>query len=93
VVFDTGQPHGVIARHTSGFASSDFAPNADCSQVFLTWEMPIAHPALATALGIRFDTAPRTAAQLEIEQVWHQGAPGNVCPNAGRWLATVPQLD
>lgn len=93
VVFDTGQPHGVIARHASGFASSDFAPSADCSQVFLTWEMPIAHPALAQVLGIHFDTAPRTAAQLEIEQVWHQGAPGDVCPNTGRWLATVPQLD
>ena len=93
VVFDTGQPHGVIARHANGFASSDFAPGTDCSQVFLTWELPLAHPALTQALGIHFDTAQRTAAQLEIEQVWHQGAPGNVCPNTGRWLATVPQLD
>ena len=93
VVFDTGQPHGVIARHANGFASSDFAPGTDCSQVFLTWELPITHPALTQALGIHFDTAQRTAAQLEIEQVWHQGAPGNVCPNTGRWLATVPQLD
>ena len=93
VVFDTGQPHGVIARHASGFAGSDFAPSADCSQVFLTWELPLAHPALTQALCIRLDTAQRTAAQLEDEQVWHQGAPGKVCPNTGRWLAAVPQLD
>lgn len=89
VVFDTGQPHGVIARHASGFAPGDFAPGADCSQVFLTWELSIGHPVLARALGIRCDTAQRTAAQLEIEQVWHQGAPGDVCPNTGRWLATA----
>jgi len=93
VLFDTGQPHGVIARHASGFASSDFAPSANCSQVFLTWELPLAHPALTLALGIRFDTAQRTAARLEDEQVWHQGTPGKVCPNTGRWLAAVPQLD
>ena len=93
VVFDTGQPHGVIARHASGFAPGDFAPGAECSQVFLTWELPITQPALTQALGIHFDTAPHIAAQLESEQVWHQGALGDVCPNTGRWLATVPQLD
>ena len=93
VLFDTGQPHGVIARHASGFASSDFAPSADCSQVFLTWELPLSHPALTQVLGIRFDTARTTAAQLEDEQVWHQDTPGKVCPNTGRWLAAVPQLD
>ena len=92
VVFDTGQPHGVIARHASGFAPGDFAPAADCSQVFLTWELPIAHPALTQRLGIRFDTARRTAALLEDEQVWHQGAPGDVCPNTGRWRTTSKPL-
>jgi hypothetical protein len=91
VLFDTGQPHGVIARRASSFAPGDFAPTADCSQVFLTWELPIAHPALTRALGIRFDTAQRSAEQLETEQVWHNGAPGEVCPSTGHWLAIAPQ--
>ena len=93
VLFDTGQPHGVIARHATGFAPGDFAPTADCSQAFLTWELPLSQPALTQVLGIRFDTARTTAALLEVEQVWHQAAPGEVCPNTGRWLATGPQLD
>ena len=93
VLFDTGQPHGVIARHATGFAPGDFAPTADCSQAFLTWELPLSQPALTQVLGIRFDTAQTTAALLEVEQVWHQAAPGEVCPNTGRWLATGPQLD
>ena len=93
VLFDTGQPHGVIARHATGFAPGDFAPTAGCSQAFLTWELPLSQPALTQVLGIRFDTAQTTAALLEVEQVWHQAAPGEVCPNTGRWLATGPQLD
>ncbi len=92
VLFDTAQPHGVIARHASGFDAGDFAPSADGCQVFLTWELPIAHPALAQVLGIRFDTARRTAAQLQDEQVWHHGAPGEVCPKSGRWRATRQPL-
>ena len=93
VLFDTGQPHGVIARHATGFAPGDFAPTAGCSQAFLTWELPLSQPALTQVLGIRFDTAQTTAALLDVEQVWHQAAPGEVCPNTGRWLATGPQLD
>jgi hypothetical protein len=57
VVFDTAQPHAVIPRRASdshGFHASDFPPELDCSQVFLTWELPIDNTHVATALGIRF---------------------------------------
>jgi len=86
VLFDTGQPHAVIARHRSGFSEADFPPDLDCAQVFLTWELPIETPALATAMGITLDTAPATALGLTQPQVWHQGTPGQVCPHSGRWL-------
>ena len=55
VIFDTAQPHGVIQRRATedhGFKASDFPPELDCSQVFLTWELPIDNAHVAHALGI-----------------------------------------
>jgi len=89
VLFDTGQPHAVIARHRSGFSETDFPPDLDCAQVFLTWELPIETPALATAMGIAFDTASATAVQIKEPQLWHQGVPRDVAPHSGRWLAAT----
>lgn len=40
VVFDTGQPHGVIQRGGSGFNAADFAQNMDSVQIFLSWSFP-----------------------------------------------------
>jgi hypothetical protein len=57
VVFDTAQPHAVIPRGATdshGFHVSDLPPELDCSQVFLTWELPIDNAHIAQALGIRF---------------------------------------
>jgi hypothetical protein len=57
VVFDTAQPHAVIPRRqgdADGFKASDFPPELDCSQVFLTWELPIDNAHVAQALGISF---------------------------------------
>lgn len=85
LVFDTGQPHAVIARHGSGFNSGDFAAALDCTQVFLTWELSIEDAAVAQALGIAFDIDPGTAAQLDDEQVRVNGARARVCPQSGRW--------
>jgi hypothetical protein len=85
VVFDTAQPHGVIARHRSGFDATDFAPERDCNQVFLSWELPIEHAQVAQALQIGFDLAPVNAWPLQEEQVWLNGAPATVCPETGRW--------
>jgi hypothetical protein len=85
MIFDTGQPHGVIPRHRSGFNENDFAPHQDCTQVFLTWELSIEGADVARALQIEFDVAPSTALQLNDEQVWLNGEPATVCPDSGRW--------
>ncbi len=88
VIFDTGQPHGVIARGSSGFEAGDFSPEHDCTQVFLTWELPVEDGDVARALGIAWDTDPSGAVLLEEEQVWRGGAPATVCPASGQWCPT-----
>lgn len=86
VIFDTGQPHAVIDRRSSGFDVADFPLERDCTQVFLTWELPIENGHLSAALGIAFDIDPATAVLLQDEQVWLNGAPMSVCPDSGRWI-------
>jgi hypothetical protein len=86
VIFDTGQPHAVIERGSRGFHASDFPSERDCSQVFLTWELPIENVDVATALRIAFDTDPATTLLLQDEQVWRNAAPTSVCPESGRWI-------
>lgn len=90
MVFDTGQPHGVIHRCSQHFDAADFAPQRDDLQVFLSWELPMANAKLAGALGVTFDTDPRGAQQLESAQVWRCGAPATVCPASGSWHADPP---
>lgn len=85
VVFDTGQPHAVVDRRRGGFALADFPPGRDCSQVFLTWELPIEQTPVERVLGIRFDIKTATAALLTQEQVWWDGARASVCPDTGKW--------
>ena len=85
VVFDTGQPHAVIAHHRSGFDPADFAAERDVTQVFLTWELPIEAPPVAQALGVVLDTAAETALLLQEEQLWRNGAPVQLVPESGRW--------
>jgi hypothetical protein len=93
VIFDTGQPHAVIERGSTGFDAAHFAPDRDCTQVFLTWELPIEEAPVARALGITFDSDPATALRLSDEQVWFNGAPASVCPASGRWLEGLPTKD
>ncbi len=85
VIFDTGQPHGVIQRGSSGFNAADFAPDQDWIQIFLTWELPIEDAHVGHALKVAFDVAPSTSSQLDEEQVWLNGAPVTVCPDSGDW--------
>ena len=85
VIFDTGQPHAVIDRRSNGFNAADFPPERDCTQVFLTWELPIENLDVAKALRIAFDSDLATSLLLEEEQVWENGARGDVCPESGRW--------
>ena len=84
LIFDTGQPHAVIARHRGDFNETDFPAGQDCSQVFLTWELPIENAHVAQALRVDFDIDPSTALRLDEEQVWLNGAPASVCPQSGR---------
>jgi hypothetical protein len=85
VIFDTGQPHGVIQRHSSGFDAAEFAPDRDCIQIFLTWELPIENTHVAHALGVTFDAALSTSLQLDAEQLRVNGEQAIVCPDSGRW--------
>lgn len=85
VIFDTGQPHAVIKRRSDGFDLADFAPDQDCTQVFLSWELPIENADVGRALRIDFDVDPSTSLQLDEEQVWLNGARASVCPDSGRW--------
>ncbi|WP_431275266.1 hypothetical protein ACQ858_02475 [Variovorax ureilyticus] len=85
VIFDTGQPHAVIQRRSSGFHVADFASGQDCTQVFLTWELSIEDAHVGRALRINFDIDPSTSLQLDEGQVWLNGARANLCPDSGRW--------
>jgi hypothetical protein len=85
VIFDTGQPHGVIQRGGSSFNVADFAPDQDCIQIFLTWELPIEDAHVGHALKVAFDVSPSTSLQLNEEQVWLNGEAVVVCPDSGRW--------
>ena len=85
VVFDTGQPHGVVDRHATGFSADDFPDTRDRTAVFLTWELPIEDAALALALGARFDVDAATAARLTESQVLHHGVRRELCPESGCW--------
>lgn len=85
VLFDTGQPHAVIKRHSSGFDVADFPPDQECTQVFLSWELPIENVHVGRELRIAFDIDPSSALLLEDEQVWLNSARARVCPSTGRW--------
>jgi hypothetical protein len=85
VIFDTGQPHAVIKRGSSGFDAAAFGPGTDCSLVFLSWELPIEEMPVAQALGIRFDTDPQAAALLHEGQLRRHGVPAEVCAASGQW--------
>ena len=90
VLFDTGQPHAVIDRSSSGFDVADFPPARERAQVFLSWELAIEDVRVARALGIAFDIDPASALLLKDEQVWLNGAPAHVCPQTGQWIPADP---
>lgn len=89
VVFDTGQPHAVIQRHSDGFNATDFTSAQNDNQLFLTWELPIEDARVARALHVEFDTDAATAAQLTEGQLWRNGTPAALCPASGQWGTTA----
>jgi len=61
VIFDTCQPHEVIARGSDHFSVSDFPDALDLTQVFLTWELPIDNPRLAQLLQVQFEPPSKSS--------------------------------
>jgi hypothetical protein len=89
VIFDTGQPHGVIPRGSSVFKTADFAPDGDNVQIFLTWELSIEDSRVTQALEVTFDVEPAAVLQqLDEEQVRLNGETVTLCPESGRWCRT-----
>ena len=85
LIFDTCQPHGVVPRGSNRFDAADFAPDRDCTQVFLTWELPIEDSHVGQALKIAFDNDPMTSMRLNEEQVRLDGERVSVCHGSGQW--------
>ena len=85
LLFDTCQPHAVIPRDRNHFEAVDFASGLDCTQVFLTWELPIEDTGVARQLGLRFDTCPLPVPHAPGDQVWLNGEPAAVRPESGLW--------
>ena len=88
VLFDTAQPHAVIERASSGFNMADFPHDRDCTQVFLSWELPIENANVRQLLRIQLDIDPSRSLPADDEQVWLNGGKACVCPDSGRWLQT-----
>lgn len=86
VVFDTGQPHAVVQRGRRIFDVADFPASRECSQVFLTWELPVENADVARALRIAFDTDPVSGLGSGDEHIRVDGRCADVCAESGRWL-------
>ncbi|MDI3382410.1 hypothetical protein ACFPPF_17140 [Xenophilus aerolatus] len=85
LLFDTGQPHAVVLRGEGGFDATRFMPGQDCTQVFLSWELPLDDARVAKALHVAFDVAPGIGLQVDAGQLRLRGASVDVCPDSGRW--------
>ncbi len=85
LVFDTCQPHGVIRRGSSGFDAADFPSGQDCTQLFLTWELPIEDAHVGRALDIAFDNDTSAAMTMHEEQVRLNGERVSVRHESGQW--------
>ena len=85
VIFDTCQPHAVVPRGSSHFNPSDFGPKTDCSQFFLTWELPLEDANVARELRVTFDIDVPTASRVTEEQVCLNGGPAVLDPDSGLW--------
>lgn len=93
VVFDTAQVHGVVPRQRRDFLATDFPASRDCTQVFLTWELPMDNRQVAAALQIQWDPPhpPNQDAAAGpadgTSRLERGGLPVGVCPRTGQWQA------
>jgi len=83
LIFDTCQPHGVVRRGSDRFDAADFPADQDCTQLFLTWELPIEEPSVARALNVAFDNDLSTALLVNDEHVRLNGERVSVCHESG----------
>lgn len=90
LLFDTCQPHGVIRRGGSGFVPTDFPEDEDCTQLFLTWELPIEDPRVAQALDITFLGETPSAMNIDEGQIRLDGERVGVHPESGQWQPVDP---
>ena len=90
LLFDTAQPHAVIKRSADAFDAADFTDYPAAAPIFLTWELPLGHGGVLSALGIQTDVEPATAQQLETPQLRWDGVVVEICQKSGRWRRTVP---
>lgn len=85
MLFDTGQPHGVVRRGGDAFDAADFPPGRRGNQVFLSWTLPVEAADVARALGIAFDAVPELAPAIDDDRLTFDGAIAAVCPRSGEW--------
>ena len=85
LIFDTCQPHGVIQRGSNGFDVTDFPSDQDCTQLFLTWELPIEDAHVGRALKVGLDNDLSISTMVNEEQVCLNGERVSVRPESGQW--------
>ncbi len=86
VLFDTAQPHGVVARGSSRFDVSDFSYGPEANQIFLSWELSLDDADLIRTLGIRIFGSPDPARGPSDACISMRGVPVTVCPQSGQWM-------
>lgn len=86
LLFDTAQPHAVVGRGCPAFVAEDFSGDADYSQVFLTWELPLSvdNTGVARVLGICHQPLAPTASATGVQIWWNEKA-ARMCPDTGLW--------
>ncbi|MGN5477085.1 hypothetical protein ACTMU2_09785 [Cupriavidus basilensis] len=85
LLFDPCQPHAVIRRGRNGFDAADFPDGQDCTQLFLTWELPIEDVHVAQALNVTFDVNSAASMTVNDGQVRLNGERVDVRPESGQW--------
>ncbi|TPQ32688.1 hypothetical protein [Cupriavidus pinatubonensis] len=75
----------MIQRGSNGFDVADFPSEQDCTQLFLTWELPIEDANVGQGLKVVFDNDRSTAMRVNEEQVWLNGERVSVHHESGQW--------
>lgn len=85
VIFDTAQPHAVIESGASHFDAFAYPPERDCTQVFLTWELPIENAVVSEVLQIELDVTSAQTQGINEPYLQRNGAHVTVDSVSGQW--------